>query len=245
MAGVQCVDQGRHVWITVRGVSLQARQAHGFQILGHKALGHSLAGHVAGAGHGAFKDLLQHLVEVLPEDQRFAGEHLEKDRAQPVHVGAFVGGAATRLLGRHIEGGAKAPPGLGELQGQPGLAGDLFGPRGSGFAPHLGQAPVQHGHFTKRSHQQIGGLEVAVHHARVVGVFQGLGSADQDLNPPGQGVGGLGGTLLGREGTQDRPQVAAFELLHGEVDPAGFVAADLVYRRRARVGDVGGDPGLA
>ena len=103
-----------------------------------------------------------------------------EDGAQRVDVGPLVDGAARGLLRRHVLRGAEQRTGLGHVRldaPRRGLAwqvavtsasdGRHFGSR-LGRPQILGQAPVDHQRLAQRSDQDVGGLEVAMHHPMAV-----------------------------------------------------------------------------
>nr|WP_281423410.1 hypothetical protein [Nocardia tengchongensis] len=95
---------------------------------------------------------------------------------------------------------------------------------------------VSSAHFSRlRGQQDVGGFDVAVQHAGVVGVVEGAGH-----------VGGDGGGTAGiqRPGDQFGLQVRAVDVGHGQPQPALFLAAR-VDGDDVRMREPGNDIGLA
>src|SRR5208282_3551447 len=100
----------------------------------------------------------------------FAGEHLEKDAAEGPDVRAAIGGPALGLLGRHVGGGPQDDAGVGFQVAGSGRRGDVVGLR-FGFEG-FGQAEVEDLHGVVFGQLDVGGFEVAVNDAALVGVFE-------------------------------------------------------------------------
>ena len=101
-----------------------------------------------------------------------AGQQLEEDHPQGVHVGALVdgGGVGGHLLGAHVAGRAEQLAGLGQAG-----RGQQVGVGGAGHAE------VEHLRLAGLVHQDVGGLEVAVDDALVVGVLHRVAHPRQQL----------------------------------------------------------------
>ena len=92
----------------------------------------------------------------------FAGEELEQDDAERIHVAAAVGGVgfALGLFGRHVGGRAE----------------DLAVHRDGDFAHFAaGQAEVHEVRLAVAIDHDVGRLQVAVDDALLVGMVQGIG----------------------------------------------------------------------
>ena len=100
-----------------------------------------------------------------PGEGRLAGEHLVEQRGERVHVAARVEVLVTgRLLRAHVLGGADGNPGAGER----------FPPPSPGrLAERLGDPEVSDQRVTPGK-QDVRGLDVAVDHAVLVGVSEGV-----------------------------------------------------------------------
>jgi elongation factor G len=139
--------------------------------------------------------------EVVAAEGLLAGQHLVEDDAQGEDVGPVVDVAPLDLLRRHVVGGAQELPVVGEVRGveprdaevgelDPPLAGD----------------------------EDVGGLDVAVHHPLGVGVLQGLGDLPDDVADALE--------VHRRFAPQQLLEVGAADELHG--DEGGAVLVDHV-----------------
>ena len=134
---------------------------------------------------------------VSPRKGAAARQHLEQDDAERPDVRAAIDHAATRLLGRHVGGGAEDDAGRG------GLIGQRRRHRGVGRGPRrrarraqrLGQAEVQHLDGAVGTQLDVGRLQIAVDDAVLVRELHGVG----DLSRDGDGlVDGTGPARCGR-----------------------------------------------
>ena len=172
----------------------------------------------------------------LAREHRLAGEHLEQDAAEGPHVGAPVHRLAPRLLGAHVSRGADDHPGQRAGGSHRGQAGRL-GARGLDRTDHrLRQAEVQNLDRVVGQELDVGGLEVAVHHALVVRRLQRRG----DLGGNGQRV-----VQVQRAPAGDpRFQRLALQKLHRQ-EVHVFQLVQPVDRRDVRVVERGQQPRLA
>ena len=144
--------------------------------------------------------------------QRLEGEELEQDRAQGVDVRARVEHdlVATRLLGRHVAGGAhhRAVDRADGVVGR-GIGGDRATALGAldGRLDDLRQPPVEHVHLAEIADHDVVGLEVAVDDAARVRELDGETHAGER-----------------------REQLVARPLAHGRRDAAVQLADDLFER---------------
>ncbi len=166
-------------------------------------------------------ELEEDVGEVQVRERRDAGEELIEDDAQAVDVGSPVEGLPLRLLGGEV--GRRAA--------------DHPGPRKPGLALFQGEAEVDDervelARLVARQ-EDVGGLEIAVDEAGLVGGVDG--SRDVSHEPQ------LGGE---RQRLGELAQVLAVDVLHGDERPAGDLP-HLVHLADARVGDARLGPGLA
>jgi hypothetical protein len=129
-----------------------------------------------------------------------AGQHAIHRAAQAVDVGAVIDGVRADLLGRHVVGGADEVAGAGDLA--------QLGP-----LAQLGQAEVQHLGVllvAAADAHDVLGLQIPMHHPRVVGLVQGRA----DLHAQGDGPRHRQGPLA----LDDRAQVVALDVLHDQVE---------------------------
>ena len=133
-----------------------------------------------------------------------------QDHAQREDVGPRIERASEHLLRRHVAGRAHACTGFGE-QGRR-VTPDLGAGVGS---ERLGQPEVHHFHVALRRDHDVGGLEIAMHHAAAMGFFQGLGQLGRHLDD-----------LPHREerAPGDDVERLAFHIFHGDEQPALGVA---------------------
>ena len=157
-----------------------------------------------------------------------SGEELVGQAAEGVEVGAVVdGGGAVELFGGHEGGGAD--------HGAAGQVGGLFGVAGDAEVEDFGAVAVEE--------HDVGGFDVAVHHAFVVGFGERVGDLGQDR------YGAADGESL-RVAGGDLGQVGAVQQLHDqEQRPVAVVitvvGVDVEQDRDAGVLEAGGDLGLA
>ena len=130
-----------------------------------------------------------------------AGDRLDEDEAERVHVGLAVDGLALGLLRRGVAGGAEH----GALR---------LGPRRLGQG--AGQAEVGDAQPAVVAEQEVGGLDVAVDEAAAVGVVEGPGGLEADE----QGLRRREPDALVEHGAQ----AAAAEVLGDDVGRAVVVA---------------------
>ena len=123
-------------------------------------------------------DGVQHLDRVAPAKRRLAGDHLVEHDAEAEHVAPVIGLLSGRLLGRAVAHRAVRDADLGERVvrarrgARPGV--------GALAHQHLGQAEVQDLGLAPRAHDDVRGLEVAVHDAAGVGDRECVGQLDRD-----------------------------------------------------------------
>ena len=167
-----------------------------------------------------------------------AGEDLVEDGPEgvDVHPVIDVSEAARRLLGRHIGRGADHVAVAGQLP-VAGLAERLVvigGDPGIRGADLLRQAPVGEHHLPELAEDDVGGLDVPVDDALLVGV----GHAVTDLREPRQHL--RCGRPLGADvGPQREPAEQAHDQAGGAVE-----AAHVVHRHDVGVAQAAGEVGL-
>ena len=172
----------------------------------------------------------QDLRDRLAPERPPRGQHLVKHDAESPDVGALVHGPAPRLLGRHVGGGAEdeARLGPGVREGR-GLREIRRRPGGRVAGECLGEPEIEDLDLALRRHLHVGGLEVAVDDALLVGFPERLG----DLPRIGEGL--VDGN---RPALQPLGEVLAGNELHRQE-----VGGRAVGQRRALeavdVGDVG------
>ncbi len=110
---------------------------------------------------------------------------------------------------------------------------------------NLGDAPVQHLHFTKFPHPDVLGLQVPVHHPVDVRVRACLARLDHHFDQAFSRKGLLGDPILPAESLQHLEQIFARDALHREVQAVPVVTSDLVYGDGVGMLKLGGDPGLS
>lgn len=198
-----------------RGIFFQATQADGFQVAVHAAL----------PGAGAWRFLLDGLAHGFERGRagegHGAGQEFVEDHAQAVNVGgggeAF--GAALGLLGRHVGGRAE----------------HLAGQREAGVvADAAGEAEVDDLRLARGVEHDVGGLEVAVEDAVLMGVMHRAGGPGQERG------GGAGVPAQTRQGLRE---ALAFHMAHGKIRPA-FVFADFIDRHDVGMLQAGGGFGF-
>ncbi len=162
-------------------------------------------------------------------DGQLAGEHLVEDHAQRVDVGAvvhFLG--MLDLFGGHVVGRAHDLTGAGEVRrGSRGALTPCPTPSGRGetvrLAAHeLGQPEIGDLHPAALIQQDILRLDVAMDHAGIVGVLQGVADLRHDRQ-------GLVGSELAR--IQQTPQTQTVDELHEEVVQAALTPGPSPGRR--------------
>ncbi len=122
-------------------------------------------------------DLLERFERRRPLEDGPAREHRIKDRAQRVNVGRRLCAAALAigLFGGHVFGRS-------DQEARERVAGRA--------REQLGHAEVAHLQDSVRRHQDVRGLQIAVHDSLAMGVMNGT---RQRENPPRRAVGGLRG----------------------------------------------------
>ena len=163
---------------------------------------------------------------VLQPIRQAVGHQLEQDHPQGVHIGPPVdgGGVAGQLLGAHVVGRPEELAGEGQAgQGQQvGIGG-------------AGHAEVEDLRLTGLLHEDVGGLEVAVDDAPVVGVLHGVADPRHQAQAGGEVEAVAVGVLV---------QGQAADELHGEEGLAVVGQAGLVDLGDAGVVQPGQDLGL-
>jgi hypothetical protein len=130
----------------------------------------------------------QGVADRLAAEERAARQHLVEHAPERPDVGALVHGAAARLFGRHVRGGAEDHPVRRHRRGarDGGRVGERRRalpagcPRGGGGIERLRQPEIQHLHGAVGPHLDVRGLEVAVDDAGVVGGFERFGDLPRD-----------------------------------------------------------------
>ncbi|RAN93592.1 hypothetical protein GUI43_06584 [Micromonospora noduli] len=128
------------------------------------------------------------LERIVTGERRAAGQAAVGDRAQGVDVGGTADRPTGGLLGSHVEGGARHRVGAGD-------AGDVGG---------AGHAEVHQDDGAVLLHQQVAGLDVAVHDAAAMRRVERCGRLGHDrhrlghVEPPGR-LDPLGQRLAGDE----------------------------------------------
>jgi hypothetical protein len=105
---------------------------------------------------------------------------------------------------------------------------------------HARQAPVHHVDLAEAPHHDVGGLEIAVDHALVVGV--GHGFADLEHHSEHARLAPALAFLI--QERQDLAQAPPLDQLHREVEASRGVEAELVDRDDAGMVELAGDLGL-
>ncbi len=141
-----------------------------------------------------------------------AGEHLVEHGAEGVDVGASVDPFTADALGGHVGRGAgdHAGPGHGQLAGEPGGAGDAE-------VEDLDELGVG----GALCEEDVLGLQVAVHDV------EGVGLADRAAHGVDDAEGPLDVELAFV--VERLPQVAAAQVLHGDVEEAVFGVPEVVH----------------
>ena len=105
------------------------------------------------------------------------GRQLEQDHPQGVHVGALVdgGGIGSHLLGAHVAGRAEQLAGLGQA-----------GPVEKVGVSGVGHAEVEHLRLSRFLDEDVGGLQVAVDNALIVGVLHRVAHPRQETHAGGE-----------------------------------------------------------
>ena len=169
------------------------------------------------------------------------GEKFVQDHGKAVNIGALVKFFifAEGLFGGHIGGcsdeGAKAGGedalfflgdiGLEEVLGLEGSVGFFDG---GGGIDLFGDTPIHHHDLAKLADDDIGGLEVAVDQALLVGEENSAEDFLKDLDAVGEGVAFVGGRIAVLEALDDIFEGLTFDVLHDEEVAAFCVDADVV-----------------
>ncbi len=120
----------------------------------------------------------EHIAYRFALEQPPAGKHLEEHHAEGPDVGTLVDGFGSRLLGRHVGGGAENHAFDG---GVPGERGRQRRVRVATLRlPGLGEPEVEHLDHALVGELDVGGFEVAVDDARFVRGLQRLGDLQRD-----------------------------------------------------------------
>ncbi len=156
-----------------------------------------------------------------------AGEHFVKHDAQAVNVRPVVHGAAAQLLRRGVFRRAKG----GSREGAAG------GVRMAGFsAEEFGQAEVGDAHPAGGVHEDIAGLDVAVHKPLTVGILQRVADLPDDL----QGLG------HGQITAPDQPaEIRSGDMFHDNKQMPGFRPPEVMQAHDIRMTQPRQSPGLA
>lgn len=171
----------------------------------------------------------QHGPGVAEVEGRGAGGDLVQDAAEGVEVAAVVDLAARDLLGRHVVRGSHGHAAAGQL----GREADVVG--------EAGDAEVADLHRAVGEAHDVGGLQVTVDHALVVGVAEGRGHLFRDVEDH------VDGERTRLVVLQQLAEVAPLQEFHDEVEGAagGAVVAEVVDDRHAAVLEGGRHPRLA
>ncbi len=197
----------------VAGVSGPVLGALGEQVQDHLLEVAGQFGTVLAQRHGGVVTVPdQHRPGVAEIEGRGAGGDLVQDAAEGVEVAAVVDLAARDLLGRHVVRGAHGHAAAGELGGEADVVGEA------------GDAEVADLHGAVGEPHDVGGLQVAVDDALVMGVAKGRGHLLRDVDDH------VHGQRSGVVVLQELAEVAAFEELHDEVEgtAGGAVVAEVV-----------------
>ena len=220
------------------GVGVTRRGLDGGRLLDDVA---QLAGSARGPqrrsidGHRPVTEHVERLLGGAHGEQPLPAHQLVKDGAERPHVAAPIGELATRLLRAHVGGRAEHPR-VGERRRRDGAVGDE---RGRGvLVDEAGQPPVHQLGLAEGPDHDVGGLEVAVDDAVIVGVGDGLAHRQEvaqqrhAIREPRR--------LVERVGER-----AAVDQAHGVVEAAVVADAGVVERHDGGVLEPGGDPRLA
>ncbi|MNS78043.1 hypothetical protein D3C72_1116430 [compost metagenome] len=170
------------------------------------------------------EQVVSDLGRVLGREGQLAGKGLVEDHAGCEDVASAIdGGRVQKLLGRHVVEGAEHHLGLGD----------------AGAEAAAGHAEVGDLELADGADEQVRGLDVAVHHAVLVHVVEGLAELGAQFQDAGQGqVLALGGVFQHRV-----PGVAGL-VLHDQV-VAIALHARIQTRHDVRVLEAHVDLGLA
>ena len=169
---------------------------------------------------GIPQDRGHRLRRIVAQKRMSARRQLVQDHAQREDVGPRIQRAPEHLLGGHVAGRAHPCAGFGE-QGR-----RVTAHLGAGVGgERLGQPEVHHFHVALRRDHDVGGLEIAMHHAAAMGFFQGIGQLGRHLDD-----------LPHREerAPGDDVERLAFHVFHGDEQPALGVA-DFIHLANERM----------
>ena len=229
------VEPGRHLRRQRARVGESERGRAGHRLLADlhqpRRRGAAVQGRGRPGGHPA-----QHLPSAPAVVGWSAAQDLVEDGAQGVDVAARVDlvDLAAGLLRRHVSGGARHCAHAGDPGRVPAAVG---GHRRLGAAGDLGEAPVHDERLAALAQHDVGGLEVPVHHAPVVGVGHRLAHPQEGVHQAAERPAPRGAPV---HVDDDLPQRVPPHLAHCEEVAAVAHAAQLVNRHDARVLELGG-----
>ena len=168
------------------------------------------------------QDGVDDLAEGLALEGQTAGEHLVEHDAEREQVRTRIGGAAQRLLGRHVGDGPQH--GADHRVGPHGERGVQRRPAGWRLQ-ELGQPEVEHLHLAACGDDDVGALDVAMDDAPAVRFGQRVGHLPGDVHGLAHGERAMGDA---------RREDLALDVLHHQ-EVGALVLADVVDG-----GDVGG-----
>ena len=172
--GIDRLERGHELGcgaVAARRLLGEAAGEHAAEGVGHRGRGG------AGQSRGLVaQDGAHHLRRAPAGEGALAGQELMEHAAEGEDIGAGAGGLAPHLLRRHVADRAEDRPGGGERHLGAGL-GHLTGAR---LAGELGETEVEDLDPPFLGHEDILGLEVAMHDPALVG----RGEAARDLGGP-------------------------------------------------------------
>ena len=158
------VEQRVHRGITIRGFLLERLEHHGVEIAAQRGAARASATTLGSGG-----SVCRMASSSAPRESRCSlygrcAQQLVQNHAQRIHVGSNGERLAENLLGRGVVRRHGAARELGE-------------PRLACLAvfQQLGDAEIQQPHLALGSHQDVRGLQIAVHHQLAVRIGHGLG----------------------------------------------------------------------
>ena len=170
----QVIGQGRGGRVTIDGTLGQGLQDDGLKIPRDPPVDHP------GRRGFAAADLIQQLGRGVAVERRPERQQLVQRGPQAVDVGPPVDDPRARLLGTHVPRRAQQAVVMGQ----------------AGIGEPAGQAEVRHPDRSLLVDQQVGGLDVAMDHAMMVGVRERLGRLEADFRNPAK----IGRSARGIEG---------------------------------------------